>query len=340
MMENEHVFLAANGNGLSRVKNVAGQWVVSHLLDGVRINCMVSDPANTQKIFLGTQANGILFSSDAGQSWQPIGLYQIPIKSIAVDPSDPKTIYAGGKPVSLYVSHDGGTAWEEIPAMRKAKRFWWISPADPPGIEPYVNGLAVSPANPNIILAGIEAGAVIRSEDRGRTWSSHLRGCDRDCHSLKFHPADGHWAYEAGGMSGVAFSQDGGKAWRKPKEGLGTKYGWAVAADPMKPEIWYLSAAEPANLLLGEFTPPGHQDGQANAHIYRKNGDAPWQQLSGGLPEPLDYMAYDLAVVPGLSGHIYAGLANGQIWHSDDYGNHWAEMPFNIGRVHKMMIIT
>lgn len=339
-MKNEQVFLVSNSSVLARVENHTGQWVVSQVLEGVKINCIVRDPANLSTIYIGTQNNGILSSTDAGRSWHPLGLYHMPIKSIAVDPSEPQTIYVGASPVSLFVSHDGGAAWEELPAMRRTPRFWWFSPADPPGIKPYVNCLAISPQEPEVLLAGIELGAVMRSEDRGHTWTKHIRGCDRDCHSLIFHPKNGSWAYEAGGLSGVAYSQDGGKDWRKPKEGLGTKYGWAVAADPDQPEIWYLSAAEPANLLRGEFTPPGHNDGQANAHIFRKNGDKPWQQLSGGLPEPLDYMAYDLAVVPGLPGHVYAGLANGQIWHSEDYGDHWAQMPFNIGRVHKMMIIS
>ena len=338
-MNTEFVFLATNRNVLTRVENTTGQWVISHPLEGVKINCLVGDPTNPGKIYLGTQTDGILFSADGGISWKPLGTFHIPIKSIAIDPSHPQIIYAGGKPVSLYMTQDGGEVWEELPALRKTKRFWWFSPADPPGMTPYVNNLAVSPQEPNVLLAGIEAGAVMRSEDHGRTWSKHLRGSDRDCHSLKFHPANGDWAYEAGGMSGVAVSQNGGKVWRKPKEGLGTKYGWVVAADPERPEIWYLSAAEQGKLLRGEFTPPGHQDGQANAHLYRKNGDAPWVSLLGGLPDPLDYMAYGLAVVPGHPGHVFAGLANGQIWHSEDYGDHWTEMPFNVGRVEKLMIL-
>lgn len=338
-MKNEHVFLASTGSSLARAEKIKGQWVVSNRLEGVRVNCMVSDPENPQSVYLGTQNNGVLTSTDAGITWQPTGLYHVTIKSLAVDPSNPKTIYAGGKPVSLYVSHNGGATWKELEAMRKATRFWWFSPADPPGMTPYVNSLAVSPDDPDILLAGIELGAVMRSEDGGRTWSRHLRRSDRDCHSLKFHPANGNWAYEGGGMSGAAFSRNGGKDWRKPKAGLGTKYGWSVAADPERPEIWYLSAAEQANVLRGEFTPPGHQDGKANAHIYRKIGDAPWEQLSGGLPEPLDTMAYDLAVVLDEPGHLYAGLGSGHIWQTEDYGDHWTEMPFNLGRVHNAMIV-
>jgi hypothetical protein len=339
MMKNERVFLAASGRVLARAEKVRRQWVVTRPLEGVKINSMVRDPENPRTVYMGTQNDGVLISRDAGKSWQSRGLRGIPVKSLAVDPTDPLTLYAGCKPVSLYVSHDGAETWNELEAIRSTRKWWWFSPADPPGMTPYISDLGVSPTEPDVVLAGIEAGAVMRSEDRGRTWSKHLRGSDRDCHSLTFHHTDGDWVYEAGGMSGVAYSQNGGVEWRKPKEGIGPKYGWAVAADPERPEVWYLSAAEQGKLLKGEFTPPGHKDGQANAHLYRKIGDAPWEQLSGGLPEPLDYMAYGLAVLPEQPGHVYAGLGNGQVWFSEDYGDYWDLMPFNLGGVHNAMTV-
>jgi hypothetical protein len=339
MMKNERVFLAATGRVLARAEKVRRQWVVTRPLEGVKINSMVRDPENPRTVYMGTQNDGVLISRDAGKSWQSRGLRGIPVKSLAVDPTDPLTLYAGCKPVSLYVSHDGAETWNELEAIRSTRKWWWFSPADPPGMTPYISDLGVSPTEPDVVLAGIEAGAVMRSEDRGRTWSKHLRGSDRDCHSLTFHHTDGDWVYEAGGMSGVAYSQNGGVDWRKPKEGIGPKYGWAVAADPERPEVWYLSAAEQGKLLKGEFTPPGHKDGQANAHLYRKIGDAPWEQLSGGLPEPLDYMAYGLAVLPEQPGHVYAGLGNGQVWFSEDYGDYWDLMPFNLGGVHNAMTV-
>ncbi|MDF1520743.1 MAG: hypothetical protein RQ728_08350 [Brevefilum sp.] len=201
-----------------------------------------------------------------------------------------------------------------------------------------MNSLAVSPTNPEVLLAGIEVGAVMRSDDRGKTWSKHRRGSDRDCHSLKFHNEDGNWAYQGGG-GGVSYSTDGGRSWKKPKAGLGLKYGWMVSADPERPDIWYLTASERPNLLKGQFHPLAHIDGQAQGHIYRKIGGGPWQQLSGGLPEPLDYMAFDLAVVPGKTGQLYAGLANGQIWQTDDYGENWDHLPIDFGGIHHSMIV-
>jgi hypothetical protein len=339
MVKKTKTILASTSKSLARAKHDEQDWVVTHPLENLKINRMISDPTQHERFYLATQHQGVLLSEDAGITWQERGLAGIPVKSLAIDPHNPRTLYAGGKPVSLYVTHDGGQSWAELPALRQTRRWWWFSPGDPPGMMPYVNDLSVSPENPQVILAGIEAGAVLRSEDGGKSWTKHLRGADRDPHSLKFHPSDGKWVYEAGGVRGPAFSQDGGKTWRKPLEGLGPKYGWRVAADPLQPEIWYLSASEQPKLLRGEFAPPGHQDGQARAHIYRKNGAAPWVQLSGGLPEPLDYMAYDLATVPDEPGGLYAGLANGEVWHSGDYGDTWACLPFNLGRIGAAMVV-
>lgn len=288
---------------------------------------------------MGTQNDGIQVSHDTGKTWASIGLQDVPVKSLAVDPQNPQRLYAGAKPVSLYVTENAGQSWSELGSLRKTRKWWWFSPADPPGMLPYVSGLAVSPTNPKRILVGIEAGAIMISEDGGKTWSKHLRGSDRDCHSLKFHTSNGLWAYEGGGVSGVAFSQDGGRIWRKPKEGLGRKYGWMVAADPEHPEIWYLSASEQPNLLKGEFAPPAHQDGKANAHIYRKIGNAPWEQLAGGLPEPLDNMAYSLVTLPDEPGVLFAGLANGEVWQSQNYGDSWQKLPLSLGAIHNGMIV-
>ncbi len=134
-------------------------------------------------------------------------------------------------------------------------------------------------------------------------------------------------------------SSDHGKSWHKPKHGLGSKYGWAVAADPVRPEIWYLSASVMPRLWRGEFEPLAHQDGQAHAHIYRKVGDDSWEQLTGGLPDPLDYLPYDLVTVHGCPGNVFAGMANGDVWHSGDYGDTWVRLPFNLGGVHGSMVI-
>jgi photosystem II stability/assembly factor-like uncharacterized protein len=188
-----------------------------------------------------------------------------------------------------------------------------------------------------VIVAGIEFGAVVLSLDGGRTWSNHRKGALRDCHSLTFNSRNGDWVYEAGG-GGAAVSNDGGRTWRRPKAGLDRKYGWACAADPEKPEIWYVSASPMPNPLKGQFEPPAHSDGKANAAIYRTSAGAPWEKLAGGLPASLNYMAYTLLTDPQAPGHLYAGLSNGDVWHTADYGDNWIQLPLNLGRVHYTLI--
>jgi hypothetical protein len=137
----------------------------------------------------------------------------------------------------------------------------------------------------------------------------------------------------------MAFSRDSGLTWQKPRAGLGTKYGWMVAADPAQPEIIYLSASNLPNMLRGEWEPPAHRDGQAKAHIYRAVDGSPWTKLDGGLPQPLDYMAYALITDPDVPGYLYAGLSNGDIWHTSDYGDNWLQLPFNLGGIHTSLIV-
>jgi hypothetical protein len=65
----------------------------------------------------------------------------------------------------------------------------------------------------------------------------------------------------------------------------------------------------------------------------------PWQKLSGGLPDPLDYMAYALLTDPAAPGHLYAGLSNGDVWSSADYGDSWQRLPFDLGAIRRCLIM-
>jgi photosystem II stability/assembly factor-like uncharacterized protein len=326
------VFLATTGTGLARaVRDDRNGWSVETLLPGQRVHVLAADASDSQRVYAGTDS-GVLASRDSGRTWRPAGLAGKMIRSLASSGIEPGTVYAGTKPAHLFVSRDSGETWAELAGFRDiTSRWFWFSPAEWPPTA-YVQGLALSPTDRNVIIAGIEAGAVVRSEDGGQTWADHRPGALRDCHTLSFHSSHGDWAYEAGGTGGgVAFSQDGGRTWQQPKEGLDRRYGWACAADPARPDMWYASVSTgPAR---------AHGDGDARAHIYRSAGGAPWERLSGGLPQPLNHMPYALLTHPSLPGELYAGLSNGEVWHSSDYGDSWAQLPFSLGRIERSMIM-
>jgi hypothetical protein len=85
--------------------------------------------------------------------------------------------------------------------------------------------------------------------------------------------------------------------------------------------------------------PQAHRDGQANAAIYRSAGGAAWERLGGGLPEPMDYLAYSLLTDRHQPGFLMAGLSSGEVWYTADYGDSWEKLPFNLGSFHGKMIL-
>ena len=328
----EHVFISTTGSGISRAsQDLKGRWFVSPLLAGSKFRCLAEDPVNKGVAYAGSNSIGVLRSNDYGQNWEPIGLEGLAIRALCVSRTDSNTVYAGTKPPALFVTHNGGGKWQEIASFRKMRSFWWFSPAEGRPFTPYIQAIALSSTDPNLVVVGIELGSVLRTIDGGKTWEKHRPGALRDCHSLAAHPTNGDWLYEGGGSgAGAAFSRDGGKTWRQPSIGLDRHYGWAVTADPARPEIWYAA--------LSPSAWKAHSEMNAQACIFRSAGGAAWQKLAGGLPETLNAMPYALLNDPASPGHVYAGLANGDVWFSADYGDTWELLPFNLGSIQRSLI--
>lgn len=327
-----NVFIATTGNGLARAsRSPDNEWSIESLLTEQDVRCLVSDPLNSQVVYAGTQGGGVLRSDDRGRTWRQAGLDGHIVKAIAVSRAEPGAVYAGTKPALVFVSQDNGARWTELDDFRRIRsRRLWYSPAEKPHTA-YVQAIALSPSDPNVINVGIEAGATVRSADGGSSWTGHLKGSLRDCHTLVSHPTNGDWVYEAGGTgAGVAVSHDAGRTWTQQKSGLDRHYGWACAADPAQPNVWYVSVS-PGPMKA-------HSENNAQAAIFRWT-DEGWQRLAGGLPQPLDYMPYALVTDPEAPGHVYAGLSNGEVWHSTDYGESWRQLPFNVGRIHRELMV-
>jgi photosystem II stability/assembly factor-like uncharacterized protein len=338
MKKQEKTFVATTGRGLARAASDGnGTWTVTSLLQGHDVRVLAADPLNANVVYAGTQGEGVLRSEDRGQTWAPAGMANQIVKSLAASPHEAGVVYAGVKPAGVFVTRDGSAIWSELEGFQGIRgRRWWRSPAEPPDWRAYVQALAISPTDPNVLVAGIEFGAVVRSDDGGQTWSNHRKGAIRDCHGLTFHATNGDWVYQAGAsLAGAAVSHDGGASWQQPRKGLKHHYGWACASDPERPEIWYLSAGP----FGWGFEPQAHVDGEANAAIYRSAGGAPWERLNGGLPQPLTHMAYALVTDPAAPGHLYAGLSSGEVWHTTDYGDSWAKLSFDMGRINTMILI-
>src|SRR5207247_6130478 len=94
-------------------------------------------------------------------------------------------------------------------------------------LAPHVQAIATSARDAAVVVAGMEAGAVVRSGDGGVSWQDHRPGAMRDCHSLVAHPHADGWFYE-GGWGGGAVSANAGGGWSRPA-GLDRGCGWEGA---------------------------------------------------------------------------------------------------------------
>ena len=300
---------AATGDEIARLDEKGGEWTCELFLQGSGAQCLALDPGDPETVFAGLREQGVRRTQDGGRSWVDCALPEPGVFSLAVSAAD-NAVYAGTEPSRLFRSDDRGESWRELASLLELpSQPTWSFPPRP--WTSHVRWIAPSPHDAELVLAGIELGGLMRSTDGGETWQDHRPGAQRDVHSLAWHPRVPGRAFEAGG-GGAAFSDDAGESWHAADDGRDRHYTWSVAVDPEDPELWYVSAS------TGPFAAHGRSDPQAR--IFRQRAGEAWHALAGGLPEPLPAMPY--ALVAG-EGRLFAGLADGQIWESDDRGDTW-----------------
>ena len=243
--------------GPSEAPQAPGLGPFSGSLDSGLIDAIAIHPSDPRTIYVGPAGGGVWRSRDAGATWTPLtdDIGPTPIGAIAIAASDPKRIYAGGGSgrqslgeyahgPGLLVSRDGGDTWG-LSASSPGGEFWFIrvDSADPrvllvgtdqgllrstdggdtwtnvlaAAAGGWANSLAVSPANPSLMLAAtfrlgsesfqggacvvpggssLRPGRLWKSTDGGRTWaeSVNLPGGDpsakRSRIELAFAPSD------------------------------------------------------------------------------------------------------------------------------------------------------
>jgi len=321
------VLVAAARNGIVRVSGLPALPVTTLVLAGVDVRCLAVDPSDRSRIYAGTQSDGVLGSQDGGLTWRPAGLEGLSVKALATSLAAPGTIWAGTKPPRVFRSGDNGETWEELPAFARMRRWWWLQPAERPHTA-YVSTLAVSPGDPDVIVAGIEAFKLLRSADGGRTWQRVGRGVALDAHELAFHPGDPERVFLAAGL-GASVSLDSGATWTKMNAGLDRRYGFCVAPDPRDPESAFLGAAP----LRTAHT------ANARACLF-KLVHGRWEKVGHGLPEQFDRLPTTIATSPLEPESVYVGLSDGTIWHSSEGGGTWNVLAVRLPGLRRLVLIS
>jgi photosystem II stability/assembly factor-like uncharacterized protein len=317
------------GDGLrtARLTN-DGLEVTDSTVEGKAVRAISVDPDDPDDVFVGCGLRGwgLYHTSDGGSTVESLGFDDEWVWGVARHPVDTGTVYVGTEPPMVYRSTDGGETFEALDGVDDLpSRDDWTFFHDPFHAG-HVHGFALDGRRPDRVLAGVEHGALLRSTDRGKTWSEALVGSD--VHRVAVHPDDPDRVYAATG-SGLHVSDDGGRTWDHP-DGLSgaylhglvfhpgddRMYAYAASEDSpvhrsddggrsWRPLAPALPAARPADPLVAHPSDPetlvyagDAEDGTSTIYV-TTNGGGRWERLHAGLPKLWRLVA---TTIPGRPG--------------------------------------
>jgi len=194
------------------------------------VKSLTVHPHDPGVLFAAVEQGALMKSVDGGVSFRELDAYSQPddkyyrdVHLIVLSPTHPDEIYMTTG-IGLYFSSDGGERWERL--TRSDFRIG------------YPDHLIVSPLDEReLFLAGASAdpttwhtshradGTVMRSADRGRTWTAAAEGLPQggraniEAMSIAVHP--GGFSLFAGNTDGAIFvSDDGARHWSALASGL------------------------------------------------------------------------------------------------------------------------
>lgn len=292
----------------------AGYEFSAHL-KGKKANRLAIDPQNEDRLYVGTD-EGLWKTENGGKNWEQAdaGIESEKITAVATNPTKRvngnTVVYAGTEPSMLYYSEDNGKTWIEFTGIQElpSKRNW----AFPPRPEThFVRWITPSYGDENFIGVSIEAGAVIHTNDHGKTWNDRSEDGPIDVHTLLNHPDAPARLYAANGdgssnsKKAYAESHDGGQSWTYMSDGLEQHpYLYNMVLHPNHPDKHLVSASESAG--------KAHRSPRYST-IYRKIGEAPWIEIAEGLPREEAY-THHLANDPNNVDAYYAFNNFGLYW--------------------------
>lgn len=173
------------GDGVYRSDDGGKSWKNMGLKKSEHIGRIVIDPRDSKVVYVAAEGplwgsggdRGLFKSTDGGKNWKNILSISenTGVVDVALDPSNPDTVYAaayqrrrhvftlidGGPESAIYKSTDAGANFNKLKSGLPSEDMGRI-------------GLSVSPVDPNVVYASIEAankkGGIFRSTDKGATW--------------------------------------------------------------------------------------------------------------------------------------------------------------------------
>lgn len=293
------------GDGVYVTTDGGDKWEHLGLDQTERIGRIVIDPDHPATVYVAAlgplwsagEERGLFKTTDFGQTWEKVLFVDqgTGCSEVWLDPQDPQTVYAtmwqfrrtpysfhsGGAGSGVYKSTDGGTTWREIREGLPTGDLGRIA-------------LGISPADPDIIYASVEAeiSGFYRSDDKGETW--HQTSSQKQIKGRPFYfslvipdPQDPERVYKSN--TGLLVSRNGGKVFG----GVG---GWVHADNHA---VW-INPANPSHMIVGT-------DGGVYSTYNKGDG---WQHVTN-LPVS---QFYRVAVDQQHPFHVYGGLQDNGSW--------------------------
>lgn len=296
-------------------------WSVEHQLERRAVECVAVDPLVPSRVYCGTLRHGVSRSDDGGRSWAAAGpgITHPVVMAIAVSATESENgeavVYAGTEPSGVFRSTDGGQSWTESRGLLAlpSKPTWSF----PPRPETHhVRWIEPDPVAAGRVYVAIEAGALVRTPDGGRTWEDRARTGPYDTHTAATHRLAPGRVYSAAG-DGYFESRDGGATWSRPMGGLRHRYVVGIAVDQENPEAVVVSCADGP---WSAYDPP-----HADAYVYRRSEHGGWHVAMEGLPAAEGTAVSRFAVHPDAPGTLYAANNRG-VYHTTDAGGRWTAL--------------
>ncbi len=296
----------------------ASAWTVDEHMRGRSPECVAVDLRRPTQVYCGTARAGLFRSRDSGRNWEPVGPCIDHPMVTAVDVGHMEqadgfgVVYAGTEPSAVFRSDTGGDSWVDLAGLRALPSAdTWSFPPRPH--THHVQWIEADASVADRVFVAVEAGALVRTFDGGRTWRDRVRGGPHDTHTALTHPLAPGRIYSAAG-DGYFESTDAGDSWRSPEDGLKHHYLVGVAVD----------AADPDTVIVSATDGPGsaYWPRRAEAYVYRKTGVKRWELAMSGLPQAKGTTAARFATHAGEPGVIYAADNHG-LFRSDNAGLSW-----------------
>lgn len=228
--ENNHQRALGYGNGVYKTVNGGKSWENMGLKESRQIGMILIDPRNSNVVYVAAEGSvwgpggdrGLYKTIDGGKNWEKILNISenTGINNIICDPRNPDVLYAtseqrrrhaftkiGGGPESgIHKSEDAGKTWRKLSDGLPKEHMGGI-------------GIAISPQNPDVVYAIIEAAedasGFYRSTNRGESWTkmSDYASSGQYYNEIFCDPIQFDKIYSVETVSHV--TTDGGKTWSR-----------------------------------------------------------------------------------------------------------------------------